>query len=47
MKKLTLTKGMKEVLCNSKIDFEEISIVKKGYDYITILKDNKLFDIRY
>lgn len=47
MKELRITRGMKEALYNLKIDPEDIMVIKKGYDYMTIKKNGKLFDIRY
>lgn len=47
MKKLKITRGMKEALYNSRIDPDGVDIIYKGYDCITISKDGKLFDIRY
>lgn len=47
MKKLTLTKGMKEALYKSKIEPGDINIVGLSCDCITIMKDDKLLSIRY
>lgn len=47
MKKLKITRCMKEALYKSKIDPSDINIVGLSCDCITIMKDDKLLSIRY